>query len=62
MSNLEAGNENKANLTKLKVKISDKLEQVIELATDGGGGALFANGKPLIDYDMTVEKAELHEG
>ena len=48
--------------TKFKIKITDKLEKLLELATDDGLGSLFANGKALNDLEMTVEKANLqHE-
>ena len=47
--------------TQLKVKISDKLESVIEIVTDGDGGSLIVDGKAFIELEDTIEKANLHE-
>ena len=46
----------------MRVKITDKLEKLIEIVTEGNGGCLFVNGKAYNDLDQTVEKAELHDG
>lgn len=56
-----ANKEQKKEVTKLKVKITDKLDKIVDLATGGGGGNLFAGGKPIIELDVTVEKADLHD-
>ena len=56
------GGKKQTNLTNLKVHISDKLEKVIDLATDGCFGAVLTDGKPLNEFDISVEKADLHEG
>lgn len=54
--------EEAKDLTKVKIKLTDQLQKVVELITDGQSGSLFASGKVLIDLEQTVEKADLHEG
>ena len=54
--------DDKKDLTKVKVKLTDQLQKVVELITDGASGQFFASGKAITDLEQTVEKAELHEG
>ena len=42
------------------MRITDKLDSIVMLATDGCLGAVLVDGKTLSDFDTTVEKADLH--
>jgi hypothetical protein len=53
ISNLTDTSKN-SDVTKIRIKITDKLEQIGNIVE---GGAIFANSKALADLDMTVEKA-----
>ena len=54
--------DDKKDLTKVKVKLTDQLQKVVDLITDGASGQFFASGKAITDLEQTVEKVELHEG
>ena len=47
---------------KLRVKITDSLEKLVNTVTEDNGGSLFAAGKALTNLNWTVEKANLHDG
>ena len=54
--------EDMQDLTKVKIKLTDTLQKLVEIVTDGSSGTLFVSGKAFPDLELTIEKAELHDG